>query len=149
MTSRTHQSHGGFTFQLCTCWLKALYITFWISWVCQHCLFASNPWTMPCLLTCTLWVMSYLCNCVFRTVSGIVRVFWGRCLIVFRASGGWCLVVLPVCGWWLAGMLWKVEVVAPGCLANFWFHRLGYVIVMPEPRWGCQCSLRDQQVKFM
>lgn len=39
-------------------------------------------------------------------------------------------------------MFRKVEAVALGCLANFWLHRLGHVIVVAEPGGGCQGTLK-------
>lgn len=85
-----------------------------------------------------------------------VSAFWGwcrlcepalcrRCLIGFCACCGWCLVVLPACGWCRGGMFWEVEAVTLGCLANFWLHRLGDVVVVAEPGGGGQSGLEESK----
>lgn len=101
---------------------------------CEQChvrLPASCRWCLICVTVfcgwCRLWE-PVLCK---------------RCLIGFCAFWGWCLVVLPACGWCRGGMFGKVEAVTLGCLANFWLHRLGDVIVVPEPGWGSQSSLEE------
>lgn len=100
---------------------------------CERCHVCLPVFCWRCLICVTVF-------CGWCRVC--VPVFCGWCLIGFHAFCGWCLVVLPVCGWWLGGMFWKVEAVALGCLANFWLHRLGDVIIVSEPGWGCQGSLR-------
>lgn len=101
---------------------------------CEQChvrLPASCRWCLICVTVfcgwCRLWE-PVLCR---------------RCLIGFCAFWGWCLVVLPACGWCRGGMFGKVETVTLGCLANFWLHRLGDVIVVAEPGWGSQSSLEE------
>lgn len=40
-------------------------------------------------------------------------------------------------------MFWEVEAVTLGCLANFWLHRLGDVVVVAEPGGGGQSGLEE------
>lgn len=110
-----------------------------------YCLYSAPPvfceQCHACLPVLCGWCL--ICVTVFCGWCRVcVPVFCEWCLIGFCAFSGWCLVVLPVCGWWLCGMFWKVEAVALGCLANFWLHCLGDIIVVSKPGWRCQSTLR-------